>query len=152
MRLMFRFRSGRRILATAAPSARSKNTISCYGGPAWVWVVKFHFEEAIRRWACLSSQVTNQSWVQGLFQDVWPVKGGHIECGRRGTWVIRGGVPLTGDGWWGHSQRRGTLLVVLTVTLFIQWQGETLPFLSSVAKPNTYNLWRTALVVKNSKN
>lgn len=54
--------------------------------------------------ACLSSQVTNQSGVQGLLQDVGSVKRGHVECGRRGAGVAGSRVALTGNGGRGHVQ------------------------------------------------
>lgn len=97
--------------------------------------------------AYLSSQVTNQSGVQSLLQDVGPMKRGHVECRRRGSGVAGSRVALSGNGGWGHVQRRRTLLIVLTVTLLIQGQGQALSLLSSVAEPNTYHLPTTVFVI-----
>lgn len=90
--------------------------------------------------------MTNQSVVQGLFQDVGSMKWGHVECGRRGTRVAGGRVALTGIGGGRHVQWGRTVLVILAVAILIQWHGKALSFLSPVAEPNAYHLPRTALV------
>jgi len=67
----------------------------------------------------LSSQVTNKSRVQGLLQEVRPMKRGHVECRRRGTVVAGCRVALTGNGGGDHVQWGRTLLVVLAVALLV---------------------------------
>lgn len=74
---------------------------------------------SVCNWACLSCQVTNQSGVQGLFQDVRPMQLGHVECRRRGTRVARSREALTGNGRGGHVQRGRALLVVLAIALLV---------------------------------
>lgn len=105
--------------------------------------------------ACLSAQVTNQSGVQGLFQDVWPMELGHVQGGGRGAGVAGSGVALAGDRGGGHVQGGGghvqgglALLVVLAVTLLVQGQGQALPLLPPVAEPNSHHLRRPAHVLK----
>lgn len=101
--------------------------------------------------ACLSAQVTNQSGVQGLFQDVGPMELGHVQGGGRGAGVAGSGVALAGDRGGGHVQGGLALLVVLAVTLLVQGQGQALPLLPPVAEPNSHHLQRPAHVLKPTK-
>lgn len=101
-----------------------------------------------RTHACLSAQVTNQSRVQGLFQDVGPMELGHVEGGGRGAGVAGSGVALAGDRGGGHVQGGGALLVVLAVTLLVQGQGQALPLLPPVAEPNSHHLRETSTSLK----
>lgn len=90
--------------------------------------------------------MAHQSGVQGLFQDIRPVKRRHVEHGRRRSDVAAGGrVALIGHGGGGHERWRA-LVVVLTVALLIQRQGQALPFLPPIAEPNTHHLPNTPLV------
>lgn len=98
-------------------------------------------------WTCLSSQVTNQSRVQGLLQDVRSVvERGHVQRGWAAG-VAGSSVALAGYGRRSHVQRGGTLLIVLALALLIQRQGQTLALLPPVTKPNTNHLSRTTLVI-----
>lgn len=114
-----------------------------------------HVSAAVMRWggvrgrlwfmvgtprAGLSSQVTHQSGVQGLFQDVGPVELRHVERRGRAGGVARSSVALAGERGGGHVQGGGALLVVLPVALLVQRQRQTLPLLSPVAEPNTHHL------------
>lgn len=101
--------------------------------------------------ACLSAQVTNQSVVQGLFQDVGPMELGHVQGGWRGAGVAGSGVALAGDRGGGHVQGGLALLVVLAVTLLVQGQGQALALLPPVAEPNSHHLRRPAHVLKPTK-
>lgn len=50
-----------------------------------------------------------------MFQDVGPMKLGHVECGRRGNGVAGSRVALAGNGGGGHVQWGRTLFVVLAL-------------------------------------
>lgn len=99
----------------------------------WCWWVRD--EEARHIQGCLSSQVTHQSRVQRLLQDIGPMELGHVQ-GR--GWSRR--VALAGEGRWRHTEWGGALLVVLAVRLLIQRQRQPLPLLTPVAEPNTDHL------------
>lgn len=91
-------------------------------GSAWVGVGQRGFGKAVcglvgTTWARLSRQVTNESGVQGLFQDIGPMQLGHVECGRRGNGVAGTRVALTRNGGGGHVQWGRTLLVVLALLI-----------------------------------
>lgn len=94
--------------------------------------------------ACLSTQVTNQSRVQGLFQGVGPMELGHVQGGGRGAGVAGSGVALAVDRGGGHVQGGRALLVVLAVTLLVQGQSQALPLLPPVAEPNSHHLRETS--------
>lgn len=79
--------------------------------------------------------MTDQSGVQRLLQDIWPMELGHVQGRGRGR-----RVALAGEGGWRHTEWRGALLVVLAFTLLVQRQRQPLPLLAPVAEPNTDHL------------
>lgn len=89
----------------------------------------------------LSSQVTEQSRVQRLLQDVGPMKRLHVKRRRRGSRVAgRWRIALAGDGGGGHVEGRGARLIELPVGFFVQRQSQALALLSPVTEPHSDHL------------
>lgn len=92
--------------------------------------------------AQLAREVAHQSRMQGLFEDIWPMEGGHVQgwgggMGGGGSWIAlpwEGVVPHVRWGW--------ALLIVLLGTLIIKRQCKPFPLLPAVAKPHAHNLFK----------
>lgn len=97
-------------------------------------------------WAGLSSQVTHESGVQGLFQDIRPMELGHVERGRGGGGVAGRRVALAGDGGGRHVEGGGALLVELALAVLVQRQRQALPLLPAIAEPDAHHLGRDSAV------
>lgn len=92
--------------------------------------------------AQLAGEVAHQSWMQGLFEDIWPMEGGHIQGwgggvsggGNRIALSLEGVVPHVRWGW--------ALLIVLLSTLVVKRERKPFPFLPAVAEPHAHNLFK----------
>lgn len=87
----------------------------------------------------LAGEVTHQSRMQVLFEDIWSMEGGHVQGGAGG--VIDGGIPLSMEGVGDHVRWGRALLIIPPLGAFvIERQGQAFPFLPAVAEPHTHNL------------